>query len=296
MAGLDTFISTDVVSALVEESYRKNLVLGAVCNNKFIPDSMNASSVQIPVLGDININAYTKNQTLTYQNPTSTSQTLYLNEQRYFAFNIDNIDSDRAKVSLVGVHADRAGYNLANDVDQTVERIMVSGITVTGSGAAYVLGASGSAVSVTAAASAATTTSVYEYVTEFSKALDIGSVPMAGRWIVVPPSLHQKMVMARTLEAYSAGQDAGLNGKVGRMMGFDVYVSNNLTNYASATDQIAIAGHSSAITMVSQIQRTDYLPIREGTFGEGYRTLLVFGTKIVNTAGLALGTFSVSAG
>jgi hypothetical protein len=294
MANLDTFISTDVVSALVEESYRKYLVFGSVCNNKYVPDSMNTSSVQIPVIGDIDINNYTANQSLTYQNPVSTSQTLYLNEQRYFAFNIDTLYTDRAKANLVAVHADRAGHNLANNVDATVERVMVSGITVTGSGAAYVLGASGAAVSVTAAATGATTTSVYEYTTEFAKALDVGNVPQAGRWIIVPPSLHQKMVMARTLESYGAG--AGENGKVGRMMGFDVYVSNNITNSTSADNQVAIAGHSSAIAMVSQIQKTDYLPIRDGTFGEGYRTLLVFGCKLVNVPGLALGTFTVSAG
>lgn len=295
MAGLDTFIQSDVVSALVEESLRKQLVFGSngVVNTKYVLDSMNSSSVQIPVIGDLTINNYTKNQTLSYENPTSTSQTLYLNEQRYFAFNIDTIDSDRAKVNLVALHADRAGYNLANNVDQTIERIMASGAALTGSGAAYVLGASGSAVSITAAASASVTTSVYEYVTEFAKALDTQNVPQIGRWLIVPPSLHQKMVMAKTLESY--GEGAGVNGRVGRMMGFDVYTSNNLTNATSATDQTAFAGYPGAVSFVAQIQRMEYINPTD-KFGEGFRGLLVFGCKVVQTNGLALGVFSPSAG
>jgi hypothetical protein len=95
-----------------------------------------------------------------------------------------------------------------------------------------------------------TTSNVYKLFTVAGRKLTTANVPMAGRFAVISPEVHQ------TLLEYVGGKESAFGdrtseaGNVGRYMGFDLFVSNNLTgsaiwtpaNQPSDADTVTIAG------------------------------------------------------
>jgi len=289
MASLKSLIPSNVLTAMVEETLRKSLVFGDVVNTDYEGVIRGAGdSVRIPVIGDVTVSDHTVNDTLTYEALDAADMVLKIDQQKRFSFAIDIVDQTQSAINIAAKYADRAAYQLADAADQYIAALhSTAGVTSN-------LGTSTTPLSVTAAASSGSNASVYEILSRIATGLDNVNVPQQGRFVIVPPWMHGKMVMAGMLQYRSGDANAYTNGSVGTLMGFDIRISTNVVNY-NTTGSKVMAGTSAAISFAGQLLDIETLNL-ETKYGTGVRGLYVYGAKTVQSDALAVATVSEATG
>ena len=108
----------------------------------------------------------------------------------------------------------------------------------------------GSTIGTASAPIALTTENVYEQVVKLKLMLDKKNVPVTGRKLAVPPELHalllqdQRFIGTGGLKA----EEALINGLVGRLAGFDVYMSINVPAVTGANAHNCDPQHGRPLT------------------------------------------------
>jgi hypothetical protein len=119
--------------------------------------------------------------------------------------------------------------------------------------------------------------------------LDEMDAPAEGRWAAINPYVNAQMVKQATY--LTNGQNASVftAGYLGRFMGFDIYMSNNLasgsTHSATAPVKECMFGTRDAITFADQIIKTEAGRM-EKKFADYVKGLHVYGAKVVQPKAL----------
>jgi len=285
---LENFISSEVMSALIVERLKTQLVAGDVVNTQYAGTIANAgSSVTIPSLEDFDVSTYTKNSTITYSSLDSSSVTMYVDQYKHFSFSVDKIDDDRANRNLIPVIQEQGAHKLSKAADTYIlQTVMSEGAGITGGSSARALGTTSTPIEV---GSDTTSSGVLSYIGRMSQRLDENDVPQDGRFLVVPPFIHNQLTINKVLEVRGTdNEQLYQNGRVGRVNGFDVRVSNNVTNASAAKAEI-FAGHMASVAFVDKLIDFNILPTMQDTFGIGVRGLYIYGAKVVQANALAKG-------
>ncbi|KUN92040.1 phage capsid protein [Streptomyces caeruleatus] len=236
-------------------------------------DTVRITSVSRPSVG-----TYTPGSTtITPENLTTGQRTLLVDQSKYWAFSIDDVDKRQAKSNLIPQAMSEAAYALADTIDQYVAGLY------TQIQSANFLNVVGSPVD-----TYTTPTDAYDDVlvplrTKLSKA----NVPKMGRYVIVPPEFYASLLKDdRFVKADAAGTDQGLrNGFVGRAAGFDIYESNNCPVPTGDTTVVQ-AGVKEAVTFAEQINKTEaYRP--ENGFEDAVKGLALYGAKVIRPDHLA---------
>lgn len=246
-------------------------------------------TVHINSIGAITVSDYTKNTDISDPAAlTTTDQTLVIDQAKYFNFQVDDVDKAQAAGELVDTAMGRAAYALADAADAYLLKLIAAGA------------ATGNVVGAASGPIALTTTNVYENIVKLRTKLDKANVPNTGRTIVVPPEVYALLLMDDRFakNTATAGQDALINGLVGRVAGFDVYMSNNVatgtgtdtgkTAYFEVTAQV-----QAATTYAEQIIKTEAYRL-EKRFADGVKGLHVYGAKVTDGNQIAKLICSVS--
>lgn len=211
---------------------------------------------------------------------TDAQRSLTIDQSKYFAFEVDDIDMRQSKNggALMSEAASEAAYALRDTLDQFVAALY------TGANAANALGT----VSVTTGALA------YTQLRRLKVKLDEANVPQEGRYVTVPPWYHGLLLEeSKFVEADKAGTTEGLrNGMVGRALGFDILVSNNAP-LVTGDDYAVMAGVPGAITFAEQINKVEpYRP--ENSFSDALKGLHLYGAKLIRPDAIATVVASIT--
>lgn len=273
---VDTF-KPEVWSAVLLASLKKKLVYGGLANTDYEGEiSEYGDTVTINSISRPTISTYTPNvSTITPEALTTAQRKLLIDQAKSFAFMIDDVDARQARGALLPAALMEAGYALADVIDQFIAGLY------TGVQSANALGI----IPVTTA----TVTDAYDKVLiPLKVALDVANVPNEGRWCVVPPWFHGRLLGdTRFIRANETGADVGamITGQVGRAAGMDIYVSNN-TPFPGGDDNIVISGTNNAISFAQQISKTEaYRP--QSAFEDAIKGLALYGAKLVRPDGIA---------
>ncbi|EOI0552130.1 hypothetical protein ACMF9N_001785, partial [Campylobacter jejuni] len=128
--------------------------------------------------------------------------------------------------------------------------------------------------------------SAFKVLVQLSEKLNRQSVPTTGRYVVVGAGTYSALLMdPRFTRVDASGDSEGLrNGIVGRAVGFDVLVSNNVPVVSGR--EVAIAGVPGAFAFASQLVETEAL--RDPShFADIVRGLNVYGALVTNPDGIA---------
>ncbi len=274
----------EVWSAQLLSSLKKTLVFAGpqTVNTKFEGEIKDAGdSVRITSISRPTIGTYVKGVTvITPQDLTDAERTLTIDQSRYFAFKIDDIDMRQAKSggALMSEAAVEAAYGLRDVIDLYVAALY------TGADAANKI----STTSITTPALAVTG------LINLKVKLDNANVPMEGRYAIIPPWYHGLLLADdRFVRNDASGTTEALrNGVVGRAFGFDIFLSNNVT-VVTGDDYLVCAGVNSAITFATQINKIEaYRP--ENEFSDALKGLNLYGAKLVRPSAIATLTASLT--
>lgn len=266
---LTNFIPT-IWSARLLANLDKALVYGNLVDRSYEGEVRFGNTLKLNRPDNITVGNYSG--TVTYQSPTSTQRTLTINQQRYFAFKVDDISRVQANVDLVDAYSQRAAYALADAVDQYIASLY----TAAGAGTAT--------LDITAA-----TPKVWEACVELGRLLDEQNVPRQGRWVVVSPRVYAALLKDYNfIRSTETGQQMLLTGAVGQVAGFSVFVSNNVPGVASASHKHkCLAGINTAIVFAGNVQEVESIRL-QNEFATGVRGLYVFGAVVAEPNALAV--------
>lgn len=253
-----------------------------VINRNYEGDIARAGdTVHITSFADPATRAYSKYTTISYDQLTDDTQTLVIDQARYWAITVDDIDKRQALPGFIDETTTGAAYNLRADADSFVADLMVAGVS--SSAPDNTVGA----VTVDAA------TEAYDLLVEFRTLLARSNTPADGRFVIVPPEFYAWLLKDdRFIRLDASGTTAGLrNGVVGRAAGFDVIESNVVPETSGGAFNV-VAGHPIATTFADNLVKTEALRL-EGYFGDGIRGLHVYGAEVIRPANLASAVVTV---
>lgn len=227
--------------------------------------SAQGDQVKINSIGEVTISDYTKNSNLSDPEALDAVQTiLEIDQAKSFNFQVDDIDAAQQKPKVMDSAMQEAGWGLANEADKLIAGFYTS---------AHAEVEKDKIVD-------DEPENTYEVLAEAAEKLDEKNVPREGRWVVVPPFFNAGMVLAGLMEtAGSASAEfEKANGYLTRLLGFDIWVSNNLTVSGGYT--YGMAGSRKAISYAEQILDIEaYRP--EKRFANAVKGLHVYGAKVV---------------
>ena len=270
---ITTFIP-EVWAGRLLASLKKGLVFAGpgVVNRNYegdiasMGDVVHINNVTTPTIA-----AYTSTTDVTAAEATTAEVTLLINQARYFAFKVDDVDARQAAGNVIGETMVQAAHGLRDVADQYVAGLY------TGAIAANAIGD----VSITSGALA------YSNLIKLAVLLDTANVPQEGRWVIIPPWFHGLLLTEdKFVGSGSMRADVRLrNGQVGEAAGFAVLKSNNTVNVAGDNWSV-MAGYPGAITYADALNNVEaYRP--ESSFADAVKGLHLYGAKLVRPTGIA---------
>lgn len=260
-----------VWSASILEQFSANLAILPTVNRDYEGDARIGNSVKITGFNTPTITDYAGgSRSITPEALTDSTQSLLINQEKAFAFFVDDIDSTQTAGSLEPVTRD-AARALAEDAESyVIAQAQANGTSV---------------------ATSAITTAAHAYnsILSLRTALAKAKVPESERYVAVNPEFAALLLdsASKLSSADIAGSDAELrNGVLGRLLGFTIIETPLLVNTVSAVAKpAAIAYHKSAISFANQIQSVE--GFRHTTkFADVLRGLSVYGGKVTRATGV----------
>jgi hypothetical protein len=259
-------------SGLLLAATEAKLVYGspAVVNRDYEGEIQNGGdTVKITSISDPTIATYTPNSTtITPEELTDAQRNLVIDQSKYFAFKVDDVDAAQAKGAVIPQATERGGYGLAKTSDTTIAGLYTGVVSDNALGT----------VAVTTGALA------YTQLRKLACLLDEAEVPEDSRYCIARPWFWSLLLEETKFVDAAARGDGGQTlrtGWVGHVptLGFDCYKSNQAP-LSTGDDYVVQAGHPQAITFAQQINKVEaYRP--ESGFSDAIKGLHLYGTKLV---------------
>lgn len=211
---------------------------------------------------------------ITYDELEPTSQELVIDQQKFFAFKINDIAAVQANTSIMEAHLE----NARRAIEQVQDAYLLSQHTnVTTDNT---VGSDASPVSLDK-------TTIYKYFVELAMKLKNSDAVSGGQrpWVVINPLVESYLLQSSEfIGAHNVADQTLREGAIGRIAGMDVLVSTNLTD----TDDkyYILAGTNEAITFASQLAKIETLRDKD-SFSDLVRGLYLYGAKTVQPKALA---------
>lgn len=260
-------------SDMALERYKNSLIFGGLANRQYEGLIRNAGdSVKISMVGEVTVGNYTEGSDISLQTPDTATQMLVVDQQKYAAVTIGKIEEVQTNIDLMNEYTRELGYALANTADAFLAaKYTDAGITDS-------LGTTGTPLELNSA-------DIIELFSDINLAMDENNVPGDGRVAVLPPWMIQKMVLSDVNK--NTDNTAILSaGYRGGFMGFDIYMSNNVTKSGTSWWAPMFFRRGTTIAMASQITES-VLFQPDLRFEDAIKMLNVYGAKVVKPDSLA---------
>jgi hypothetical protein len=240
--------------------------------------------VKITSIGDITIRDYVANTDMVSpEELTTDDQLLEIDQQKYFNFQIDDVDAAQVRASLADQAMQRAAYGLADVTDRWLAELMAESAAES-----CLIGTDDAPIAITE-------DTAYNYLVRMKVMLDKANVPTEGRWVLVPPEYHGLLLQDKRFVATGGTQaEQALGyGYIGRAAGFNIYSSNNLPNTLGVYK--VIASYNGSTSYAEQIVKTEAYRM-EKRFADGIKGLHVYGAKVTRPDKIVVLTASFDSG
>ncbi|EHI69718.1 P22 phage major capsid protein family protein [Streptococcus ictaluri] len=253
-------------SARLLASLDKNLVFEQMATTDYEGEIKGyGDAVKINSIGEITIKDYTGADIDNPDELTSTQVVLNIDQAKYFHFQVKDVVKAQANVDLMDKSMERAGYALADHIDQKIAALADDSSIKNKFGE-------------TGFPKAITVKNAYDMLVDLSVKLDELNIPKVGRKVVLP-SWYIGMLRkdVRFVDNFNVLANGIVEGAM--VAGIQLLTSNNIKK--SSEEFTTIAGTQNGIAFAKQIVETEaYRP--EKNFSDAVKGLLVYGLKVID--------------
>lgn len=253
-----------LISSKILRTLHNELVAKKICTlEPDAPIKQVGDTVYFTGLANPTISTYAGS--ITYEDLVDGSVALTINQKKYYAFKIPDIEAFQSNIDVKGSQVAEAAYGLANNAD------------------AYILALYGDAGLTHTDASVDTATVLSTTSTTLRK-LEEANVRSGNRWMVIPPWYKEKLELAGVkfqINDGMKGEEGGVEWV--KYNGTDIYVSNNVYTTGSEGSYASkvLAGSYNSIVFAEQIMKNRFIDQLEDSFAAGASGLLVYGAKVI---------------
>ena len=246
---------------------------------KNVGDRVNFFSKNGLTVRDYNVDATGFSEIQTEQ-PSGEKMTLVVDQQKYIAFEVEDIDKLQANVKLVDEWTETMASSFSD-----VKDAYIHGLAVSGAGTKL---HSASALSLTKDNVWAEICALQRVLTR-KKALTKAGLDYSGKRpaLVITPEVQEILLQSSNYFSNAFGENVLRKGQVGHIGIFDVFVDTNIqtdktgTGTAASYSQTIIAMTSQGITYADQITKTETYRSQK-SFKDVIRSLMTYGAAVAN--------------
>lgn len=250
----------------------KALVFRQVADTSYSGEIQAGQVLKINEIGDISVSDYSDTGGVTFQDIDDAQRELVIDQKKYFAFKVNDVDAAQMNVSVMDGAMQKAAFSVGDTIDQHIAgKYGEAGITN-----ATNLGSSTAGLDLYAS----DMPDLITYMTRYLKENNVIGRP----WCIAPPWFMQLLRYAQITRvndtnapSFDTPNSPALDGMVSGM-GFDFYESNNVSN--DGTDYRIMFGARDAIAFAGQVDRIEALR-RESYFQDAVKGLYIYGSKVV---------------
>lgn len=247
----------------IERELEKSLVFGMLASKEYQGNiARQGDTVHIQRVGATTIGQYT-GADIDFETPAGATQAIVIDKAPYFALTFDSVDLAQAQPGLMDTQVQDAVYRLADDIDTNLAKLYTK------------------ISAKTTVTKEETGKSVLTGLTKLNTKLNKANVPKVGRWVVLSPEMEE--VLLTELDGRVLPQTADMaliNGYIGKVRGFEIFVSNN--TQVVGTVHKAIGGISRGLHFLGQLSQLD-AGKHEKKFGEYVKGLELYGADVLET-------------
>ena len=274
---VSSFIPT-IWSAQVLQNLRKRLVGEAFVNHNFEGEILNGGggSVKINRIGDVTLRSYDGSD-ITYEDMDTEATTLNINNIKYCAVELDDVDRVQVKDAgaLMGAYTDRMAYTIADFLDGATFAEIAGAVP-----SANTYGNDSTPIAVTDGASAKAV------LLKLKAIMDKAGVPKDGRRVACSSDFTGYLLADPYINiSQPTAADSLVAGYIGKLYGFEIFETENVPDSTGNNAQI-IASHPLFTTEANQLQNFEALR-SEKSFKDLVRALVVSGVKTIMKEGTA---------
>ncbi len=292
-----TFIPELWSGKMIEKFYDATVV-GAIANTNWEGEIKNhGDKVIIRTKPTIAINAYSADQSLVYERPSSNIVELLIDKGYYWNTILDDVMEVQSDIDQMSLWAEDASEQMKIKIDTECLAYFVTDVNAANQGATagrisgnINLGAAGAPLELSKDGAKTGETDILDAIIRLGQVLDEQNIPETGRWLILPAWASAMLKASDLRRADVMGDSTSVfrNGNLGMLDRFNVYSSNLLPQSSGEVGGEAtyiMAGHSHGLTFASQLSKMETLR-GESTFGQIMRGLQIYGRKVVDNTAL----------
>jgi N4-gp56 family major capsid protein len=249
MMGYTNFIP-EVWSKELGVIFDKKTVMANLVNTKYQGEIKKYGDVvHVRTFGNVTVSDYTRNMSISYEVLTDPTQSMTIDQQKYFAFKVDDLDLAQSDTDIMKGYTERAAVAIRNVVDSRLLNHLsdVHADNIIGGTTPVAL----------------TKTNIYDNIVRLAELLDVKNIPNEERFLVITPKAKSLLLQSdQFTRASSLGDSVVQNGFIGNVAGFGVYVTTNMPTLsgnvvpllAFSRDFISFA---SQVSQVESVRPTD---------------------------------------
>ena len=264
-----------IFAATLLEEIKNLLVFGKIASKNYVGEiKEKGDRIKLKGYGDVTINDYYPGDAtwdaanpngITYQEVEAAAIFLDIDHAKDYAIKLHDITELQSDPDARASYAKKAAYGLEAEVDKYIAGL-------------YTQSAKGTYVRKHAAM---TTTLITSYIGELWD--NLSGVNVERKWITIPPWVALKLLLAGIIHAEDLKGELK-NGFIGRILQFDMFMSNNCPALTPATAgykrNIITAGSYEAIAFADQMIEAESLR-SQGYFADLIRGLHVWGARVI---------------
>lgn len=267
--------------------FRRVSVADEITNNKYAGEiTGGGSSVIILKEPELTVSDYARGLDVIAQDINDEALTLTIDQAKYIAFAIDDIESKMSHVDWFQKMIAQTAYKLKDNYDANILDYMGDNGTVS----ATALGSDASPVTV--GFDAADTYTPLDLFAAAARVMDENDIPFEDRFALITPALKEYLYKedSKLIEVSVTGDRESeirlMKQPTTKIIhGFKLYMSNNLPVSSTNSRVRALFGHKSSTATANALTKTEQIR-NPKSFGDIYRSLLVFGRKVIRPEGL----------
>jgi len=247
-----------------------------IVDTKYQGELSFGQALKINEIGDIDVSDYSATGGVTWQDIDDAGRTLVVDQKKYFAFAVDDVDKAQMNVDVMNGAMAKSSHTVSNTIDAYIAgKYTEAGLSVSN------MGTSGTDLDIYAASGGHD--GVLGVISNMNLYMNRGDVPADGRWAVVDPNFAAYMKYASLVDNIDGGIKQMPDGRfvpgyIGSIYGINFFMSNNVSN--DGTTYRIMFGSSDALAYVGQLSKIEAVR-REDYFSDGMRGLYIYGAKVV---------------